>query len=202
LIPALIRNGIIKDKFAEASFLAGTHWLGFEWFIGVLMLVVTAYSSWRYFRNKADQYWKSVSIGGVIVFSLAMFILVPHVEDYTQHAAIEFWKSKRGVNCHLETLGYKSYAQYFYGETHPMTTEANKLFNDFIASKEEVRNNSIVTVEQLREWKREWLIHGNVDRPVYFICKNTYAADVADWWPHLKRIGEKNGFVFWERLSE
>lgn len=202
LIPALIRNGIIKDKFAEASFLAGTNWLGFEWFIGVLMLAVTAYSSWRYFRNKADQYWKSISIGGVLVFSLAMFILVPHVEDYTQNAAIEFWKSKRGVNCHLETLGYKSYAQYFYGETHPMSMEGDKLFNDFISNKEEVRNNSIVTVEQMREWKREWLVNGKVDRPVYFVCKNTYAADVADWWPHLNRIGEKNGFVFWERLPE
>jgi hypothetical protein len=200
LIPALIRNGIIQDKFAEASFLAGTHWIGFEWIIGVLMLAFTGYSSWRYLRNKADQYWKSISIGGVIVFSLAMLILVPHVEDYTQNAAIEFWKSKRGVNCHLETLGYKSYAQYFYGETQPMTLEGNKLFNDFISKKEEVQSNSIVTVEQMREWKREWLVNGKVDRPVYFVSKNTYADEVADWWPHLKRIGEKNGFVFWERL--
>jgi hypothetical protein len=54
----------------------------------------------------------------------------------------------------------------------------------------------------MREWKREWLVNGKVDRPVYFVCKNTYADDVADWWPHLKRIGEKNGFVFWERLPE
>jgi hypothetical protein len=202
LIPSMIRNGLVNDKFAEASFLAGTDWVGYEWFIGFLVLLVSVYSGWRYFKGKIVQSWNAIAFSGVITFSLAMMILVPHVEDYTQNAAIEFWKSKRGDDCYVETLGYKSYAQYFYSESNPMSADGAVLYNRYIASKDEVKNHSVVNVETTREWKREWLLLGSIDKPVYFISKNTYEKDVRDWWPHLIKTGEKNGFVFWMRMPD
>lgn len=202
LIPSLIRNGLIQDKFAEASFLAGTDWSGYEWFIGLMLVLFTSYAAWRYFKGRLNQSWTSIAGGGLITFSLAMMILVPHTEDYTQNAAIEFWKSKRGKDCYVETLGYKSYAQYFYAETGPMSASGAELYNSYISNKEEVKNRTVVNVEITREWKREWLVHGKIDKPVYFVSKNTYETDVRSWWPHLIKTGEKNGFVFWMRLPD
>ena len=101
---------------------------------------------------------------------------MPKVEGYTQNAAIEFYKSRQNEDCYVKTVGFKSYADLFYTAKKPTTN--------------------------LNSNREDWLIFGAIDNPVYFVMKNTHSEEFTIKFPHLKQIGEKNGFVFFKRILE
>lgn len=201
LVPWMISRGWIKDAFAEASFSAGASWFGWEWIIGVCMLSLTIFGMWKYRKQEFQKSIYTLTIGGIFVIALACFLIVPRVENYTQNAAIEFWKSKAGQKVYVETLGYKSYAHFFYAQTIS-DPSADVMFYDYLRTKEEVQKGTRIGAEQMRQWKHDWICQGEIDRPAYFICKNTWVENVYQYYPDLKKVGEKNGFVFWERLPK
>jgi hypothetical protein len=96
--------------------------------------------------------------------------VITKVEGYTQRAAIDFYKSMQSTDVYVETLGFKSYAHYFYT----------------LKQKEENSESS----------NKDWLINGDIDKDVYFVSKNDRAESYLNKYPNLKVIGEKNGFVF------
>lgn len=202
LVPWMANRGWIKDPFAEASFRAGGEWIGWEWMIGLALLVLTCYGVWKYIRNDVRKAVYALTIGGIFVIALASIIIVPRVEGYTQRAAIEFWESKAGEKCFVETIEYKSYAHFFYSQTQPLDSSATRLFNEWISQKDEVKKKTHISSEQLRTWKHDWILEGTIDRPAYFISKNTFESELVKYYPHLVKTGEKNGFVFWERKPE
>ena len=87
-----------------------------------------------------------------------------------QGAAIEFYTSLQNEDCYVETLGFKSYAHFFYKQTK----ESNTI------------NNA----------GNEWLLNGTLDKPAYFVCKINNAEEYLKSYPQLKEIYKKNGFVF------
>lgn len=195
LVPAMIERGWIADPFAAASVRGGSDWLGIEWLIGAMLIGFTLYSVWMYLRLNSRKAVYSLAIGGIVTVSAACIAIIPRVEGYTQRSAIEFWKSKANEKCFVETLGYKSYAHFFYANTQPPDESSRNLFNEFLKGKSAPGNDP----ELLRNYKRDWLLTGEIDRPAYFVCKNTYVDEVEKYWPHIRKIGEENGFVFWER---
>ena len=101
-------------------------------------------------------------------------LFTPRIEQYSQHAAIEFFESLQGKDVYIKTLGYKSYAQYFYTRIKPDLRKEAKDEN--------------------------WLLTGNVDKPTYFISKNTFEKEVMEkHGDKVEVIGRKNGFVFYKR---
>jgi 4-amino-4-deoxy-L-arabinose transferase-like glycosyltransferase len=114
----------------------------------------------------------------ILIFVIVAFVLedylyfvLPKVEGHTQRAAIDFFQSKKGKDVYIEPLGYKSYAQLFYFEKQPQKPR---------------------TVE--------WLLTSKeLDKPAYFVTR----LDRAEEWlkhPNLRKLGEKNGFIFFERI--
>ncbi len=200
-VPWMVHRGWINDPFAEASFKAGANWFGWEWIIGVMMFALTIYGMWSYRKQKIRKSIYSMTIGGAVVIALACFLIVPRVENYTQNAAIEFWKSKAGQHVYVETLGYKSYAHFFYAETKS-DHAADIMFYDYLRTKDEVLKGTRISAEQMRMWKHDWICQGEIDRPAYYISKNTFESEVVKYYPGMTKIGEKNGFVFWERLPK
>lgn len=196
-VPWMVGRGWVKDAFAEASFRAGSNWQGWEWLIGVVLIALTVYAAWQYRKEKVRKAVYMLTVGTALVITLACTIIVPRVEGYTQLAAIEFWQSKADQKVFVETLGYKSYAHFFYAKTQPLDASAQALFDEFLISKN--KKDVYVSPEDYRKLKQEWLINGKVDRPVFFVSKNTYEADVHQYWPEMLKVGEKNGFVFWQR---
>ena len=110
--------------------------------------------------------------GTTLFVWLALFFFIGRVEGYSQRAAIDFFEERQNEKCYVITHGYKSYAQLFYSQK-PMITEP-------------------------RAYDEEWLMKGDVDRPVYVVCKVTSADEVAAI-PTLREFYRKNGFVFFER---
>lgn len=200
LVPWMIQRQWIKDPFAEASFSVGANWQGWEWLIGVLLFALLCCAAWLYQKSRTEKSVYLIAIGTMVSVALACIVIVPKVEGYTQRAAIEFWQSKSTEKCFVQTLGYKSYAQFFYGNTQPLDASSAALFDDYLHQLEStgLKRDSLGP-EDLRYFKQEWLAHGTIDRPVYFVSKNTYVDEARQYYPDIEQTGEKNGFVFWIR---
>ncbi|MGB3527213.1 MAG: glycosyltransferase family 39 protein [Flavobacteriales bacterium] len=172
--PELLAPLLKNDAFAQGNLMAEVHWTGWEALVGVWMVVIL-YLGHRFF-SRAEYRSGIISLfGGTALFvTITLYYFINNIEGYSQRAAVEFFQQRQGENCYVITKNYKSYAQWFYSRT--------PLITDTLAHSE------------------EWLLYGEVDRPVYVVCKVTSAEEVATI-PTLKEIGRKNGFVFWKRQA-
>lgn len=163
----------IKDPFAVANLDAVVNWSYADSVVGFVLL--TALISGFIFikRGKESTGAMTFFIGTLITTNLALFIIAPKIEQISQQSAIEFFESLKGKDVYVTTLDYKSYAQYFYSDEQPW-------------------KNSKCT-------ENSWLIDGDIDKPAYFSCKITSAAEIEKDHPQLKELYRKNGFVFLER---
>ncbi|MDX2046167.1 MAG: glycosyltransferase family 39 protein [Chitinophagaceae bacterium] len=162
----------VKDKFAQANMEADVHWGGWESAAGLLLVLTIV---WGLLNLRKHNYYKTAAIffgGTAIVIFLASVIIVPKVERYSQGAAIDFFKERRGEDCYVHLLGYKSYAQLFY-------TQKPKPANP-------------------DSYSQEWLLNGNIDKPVYFVTKVDRYQNFQQY-TQLKELYRKNGFIFLKR---
>ncbi len=167
----IITKNYIKDAFAVANLQAEVYWSGWEFIIG-LILILGVTGSLLFFKNKQYQII-GVFISSLLFVNLSMTFIVPKIEQYSQNAAIEFYQKIATEDCYVHTWGYKSYAQYFYfNKPLPENTNAANL---------------------------DWLLTGNVDKPVYIVTKNIREAQFMEKYNNFTRLYEKNGFVFFVR---
>lgn len=167
----ILNSGFIHDSFVLGNLQADVHWSGFEFVPGLFLLAGVIFS----IVNKMSALLKTVII---LCCSLAftwvsMILIVPKAEEYSQNAAIEFYKSLQNKNVYLTTLDFKSYAHLFYSQKQPGSQDIGR--------------------------GDEWLLTGNIDKPAYFVCKISSCDEIASKYPQLHKLYEKNGFVFLER---
>ncbi|NJM15091.1 MAG: hypothetical protein HC896_06700 [Bacteroidales bacterium] len=164
----------IKDKFALANLQAEAGWGINQSLLAVVLFVgLTLYLIINRFNYQLAIFVLMLANGLYCFWTIKS--VVPRIEHHTQRAAIEFYKSKADEDCYLKTMGFKSYAHYFYGNIRP---EESNLAID------------ISLVEQ-----------GALDKPVYFICKKNKKERILLDFPFLQTIYEKNGFVFMQRAD-
>jgi len=164
---------LVKDPFAVGNMQAQVDWSYAEaayGIIGIVALIVTAFIISKQFR-KGILLLMGVQV--VLIF-VTMNVFVGKVERISQNAAIEYYSSFANQDVYVHPLGFKSYAYLFYSKLEKPTNPA------------------------YYDNKEEWLLNGEVDKPVYFICRNFQEKNWKDH-PNLERIGEKNGFVFYKR---
>ncbi|MCX6312480.1 MAG: glycosyltransferase family 39 protein [Bacteroidetes bacterium] len=197
----LIASGSIKDAFAIGNLQVNAHWNGFEWITGII-LAIGVLVAFFHLRKKNFNLAIPILFGSVIITTtLAAILFAPRVEEYSQHAAIEYWKSHNDSEFYRESLGYKSYAQYFYGNVQS-GIEENPLFLAFKkANKERLTDTTASDTQNEIHIQSEWMLTGIIDHPAYFVSKNSYENVVKESYPNLRKTGEKNGFVFWERVK-
>jgi 4-amino-4-deoxy-L-arabinose transferase-like glycosyltransferase len=197
----LTDSGYINDSFAVGNLNANGNWNGFEWITGVILLAGFI-AALYYFSKKNFKRGLPILYGSVIVTTtLAAVLFAPRVEEYSQNAAIEYWKSHNYSEYYREAIGYKSYAQYFYSNVQP-GIETNPYYLAF--KKENAKrltNPASTDSENEIHIRREWMLTGTIDRPAYFVSKNTFEDAVKQYYPNLRKTGAKNGFVFWERVK-
>jgi len=165
----IIASGIIKDPFAVENLKAEVHWSGWEFLVGAFFLSGVLFAVYLITRGNMK--------GIIILFActlittnLAVLVFAPRIEQYTQGAAIEFYRSKSDELCRVETIHFKSYAQYFYKRT----TSSTGYFQG-------------------------WDTSGKKGEPFYFVSKIQDAEKVKSINPSWEELYRKNGFVFWER---
>jgi len=165
----------IKDDFAIACLNTPVKWSGYEFLIGTIYLILIIISV---IILKRRQVFKGI----LILFSSTAFciffylvMVVPKIEGYSQAPAINFYKSVSAQDVYVTTTGFYSYAPFFYFQTKPGGNSE--------------RSN------------KEWLINGEIDKPVYIVAKST-AKEVFDKRADCRFIKQEGGFLFYLRSPD
>jgi len=146
------------------------NWRGYESFPPLFLGVVVVITAWQIRKGKV--------LNGVFMLLLFMSfflpvllrITVPNIEVYTQRSAIEFYEKHSEEDAYIQTIGFKSYAQYFYGKVKPHNSKASD---------------------------ESWLLSGAIDKPAYLVLKVDNLKDHVN--PEMKELYRKGGFVFFRR---
>ncbi|GAB4258919.1 MAG: phospholipid carrier-dependent glycosyltransferase [Vicingaceae bacterium] len=173
--PYLLKNNLIKDEFAMANLQASSNWMGWEWLIGLLflvMMITTYFAS----KKKSNIFFIILIISCLITFNLTVTLITPNIEPYSQGAAIEFYKSKANEKCYITPYGFKSYAYLFY------------------ANKQKPDNP--------KHTDQSWLLTGATDLPVYVVSKNIKKNEFLERYPNFNVMYEKNGYVFYKKITK
>ncbi len=161
-----------KDPFALANLDANVNWTGWEILPGIVMISVIVLFLIFMRKSKSIQAFRLLFIGNAVVVMLVLIFFFGRIEMYSQNAHVEFWKTIEGKEGYVETSGFKSYVHLFYSKRQPPT---NPNYIDM-----------------------NWLTHGEVDADVYIATK----IQKEEYWQEIqgfKKIGGKNGFVFFKR---
>ena len=162
----------IKDEFAVACLNSPVKWNGYEFLIGVVYLVLIIVII---FMIKHRQFFRGI----IILFYATAFCIffylitvVPKIEGYSQAPAINFYKSISGQDVYVTTVGFYSYAPYFYFRKMPGGN--------------------------IESSNKEWLLNGEIDKPVYIVAKSTSKV-LFDKHPDCRFIKQEGGFLFYYR---
>lgn len=165
----------IKDDFAVACLNTPVKWSGFEFLIGVVYLLSIIVSILLIKRRKTF-------IGIITLFYATAFCIffylkavVPKIEGFSQAPAINFYESISRQDVYVTTVGFYSYAPYFY-------------FRKMPGGNPESNN-------------KDWLLDGEIDKPVYIVAKSTSKKEM-DKHPDCRFIRQEGGFLFYSRLPK
>jgi 4-amino-4-deoxy-L-arabinose transferase-like glycosyltransferase len=192
----IIKADLIADPFAEENLKANVHWAGWEWLIGAAFIALLGAVTWMIMKRNYARAVILLFTGSLLMLNIAQAVIVPRVEKYSQGAAIAFFERLQQEDAYLETLGYKSYAYLYYHQKQP---QANKspLFTEWM--KQHNPGGKQVDPKTFKELYTNWLLKGKIDKPAYFIARNTQAQGIFSDHPQLKEMGRLNGFVFYVR---
>jgi len=159
-----VLHTFIKDDFAIACIDRSISWGGYEFLVGLFLGISLIVSLFYWSGTK-----QVVGIFGstVLFVFLLMVLVVPKIEKYSQGPAISYIESFKEKPVWITTIGYYSYAPFFY---------SNKMQRACRDSSEEA-----------------FFLHGAVDRDVYFVTKVTALQSIADQNPQLEIVGKKGG---------
>ncbi len=198
LKPFLMNSGLIADEFAVQNLQAQVHWTGLESLLALLFLL----SAWLIYRSVNRQKLQLLYAGVVLnllFIYLSIAVIIPKVEMYTQHAAIEFYKAHAGPDCYVETHGFKSYAYLFYSARrpgdyqNPYQVEYIEKQLDKMESEGHSRFTSFSTANLL------WMENGVIDRPAFIVVKTIQESELLNT-PGFKKLYSQNGFSFFVRM--
>lgn len=195
----LLASGLIKDEFTIGNLSAKANWMGLE----ILVPITFLSASVLFYRSVLHQNRKTslipIALSMFITFIwLTIILIIPRVEEYTQQAAINFYKEKSKEHCYIETQGFKSYAFLFY---------SNRLPSDY-----QNPHQILYIQNQLNEMEKEghsritsyglcnlfWMEHGKTDRVSYIVTKPSEKKEI-EKFPWITKLYEKNGYVFYKR---
>jgi len=187
----------LRDPFAAANLNQTILWPWYTYSAGAVMFIIIALSVYWLWKRELEKAFPTLFGGTLIALQLFLLLGVPRLEKYTQAPAIEFLENIQTDDAYVETLGYKSYAQYFYGRIQPVgDTLSLRIYSDTTRYRYEGQASRDIPNQQFKNW----LIHGKIDKPAYFISK-IQAREDFEAQENLEVIGEKGGFVFYKRIN-
>jgi 4-amino-4-deoxy-L-arabinose transferase-like glycosyltransferase len=174
--PEWIRPLLAKDPFALANLQAEVNWGTTLMLPGIIFLIIVI---WGYVLMRKDQLQKAIIVvllACVGSMQVLLTLFAPRIEQYSQRAAIDFYKSIRDEQAFIATVGYKSYAHYFYAEVG--------------------KENGVIAKNA------DWILGNQLNRPAYLVSKITEKDRMLQQYPLLTVLYEKNGFVFYKKQPQ
>ncbi|MCW5913060.1 MAG: glycosyltransferase family 39 protein [Chitinophagaceae bacterium] len=162
----------IRDEYARANLNIKVEWQGWESLTGIFYFLLIILSA-VFFAKKSN--WKAITTlfySTALCLFIYLITVVPKIEQYSQGPAIRFYQSLAGKDVYMWPVGFKSYAQYFYGQK---------------PTEPKYGNNQL-----------EYLLRGKIDRPAYFVVKINNK-EFTDQCNDCTLIKQEGGFLFYER---
>jgi len=187
---------LLEDPFAKANLQANVQWYWWDGLGGGVLLQGVLF----YLFSKKNQLKTSLLFLSVTVCCLyTSVMIVPKIEGISQRANIEFFEKRQREDCYVETVGYRSYAQYFYSKKQPYLS-AQKIKIDSVLAGGSKQPDTLTTKQKELNFS-QWVLYGNIDKPAYFSIK-IQNRQILDTMPALIKLYEKNGFAFYKRLPQ
>ncbi len=198
LKPYIINSGLIKDEFAVQNLQANVSWSGFESLIALIFLIASILVYRGVNRNTLKLVYYGLVLNLLFIYS-TICVIIPKVELYSQHAAIEFYQACSKHDCYVETDGFKSYAYLFYSNREPKDyhgPDQQRIINDMldIWEKQGMSRLSSFALANLY-----WMEHYPLDKPAFIVAKSKSEAEILAN-PELKKLYSKNGFTFFVKM--
>lgn len=107
----------MKDPFAVESLAAeiSTPWYLFA--AGAWIITVIGISHFWVRKSDPEKGYQFFFVSNAISVALVLYLFIGRAEMFSQNAHIEFLKEAAAKNIPVQTMGFKSYAQYFYGQS-------------------------------------------------------------------------------------
>ncbi len=118
---ALLARIFKDDAFALGNLEADVCWQWYHGVGGIFLLTGIAISLYEMHRKQMRKANDSLLLAGMLATSASINLLPANIEEYSQNAAIEFYKNKAHEHCTIETWQFKSYAHLFYANKRQMT---------------------------------------------------------------------------------
>ncbi len=187
---------LLEDPFARANLQADVQWYWWDGFGGCILLLGVLF----YLFSKQNKFKTILLFLSVTLCCLyTSVMIVPKIEGISQRANIEFFEKRQGEDCYVETVGYRSYAQYFYSKKQAYTS-AQKIKIDTVLMGGSSQPDTLTTKQKELNFS-QWVLYGNIDKPAYFSIK-IQNKQILDTLPDLNKLYEKNGFAFYKRLPK
>ena len=178
-------------------------WHGWEWMIPLIL--VAASIIWLIKINtNIIKYLASFSILIGLTFALLGHYIVPKIEMAIQGNAIKFYEDISDEKKYITTVGFKSYAHYFYSRIDELDS-SDQLYN----TKSEILNNyfSSSSLNDLNRNEKNkfngyvlnWLINGKIDRTAYFVTKKSRPIKQLEKSKNLKLVKQTANYQFYKR---
>ena len=153
--------------FTKAALQRDVHWSGYEWLIGLFLILGVTFSAIQILRR--DRRGMLILHLVILLYVFAsLIVFTERVENYSQRVAIKFYQSLKGQDVYVNTLGYTSYAHLFYFEKSPSQDD-----------------DSV-----------ERLMNDELKKDAYFVLKANKKEAYLTRYPELQVVLEKDGYVF------
>ncbi len=162
----------IDDAFAVASLNIDGTWGGWEWMLGTVFLGILIYVSLQLRRTVSAKPMIYLLLAVSLFIPALLKSVVPKIERYSQGPAIDWYIALSEKDVYVETAGFKSYAQYFYGKVKPFEGEG-KLY-DYIRT-------------------------GPIQKDAYLVTKVDNFKDHIT--PEFAEVERKGGFILFKRSA-
>jgi hypothetical protein len=175
----------IADNFVIGNLRANVSWSYVECLWGLLYLT-GIWVSVLWMKTSFRKGLIALCALQIVVIQATILHFTPKVEAFSQRAAIEYFKQFSGKDVYVQPLGYKSYANLYYTDKQPSL------------NPEYIHIRTDKSGRKTPEPNEHWLLHGETDKPTYFICKIMDSTKFGVM-PQLQLLGSSNGFVFYKR---
>lgn len=120
--PVLLNNReavvpLIKDPFAVENLNADISTPWYLFLAGAWILLVMGIGHVWVRRPQPEGGYRFFLLGNAVSVALVLYLFIGRAEMISQNAHIEFLEKARGESIPVQTMGFKSYAQYFYARS-------------------------------------------------------------------------------------
>ena len=196
----------IKDPYIQEIMKTPLDWNGFEYLIPLLILT----GSILFIALSSKRLIQSIILYLVFLgmfFSFSSKLILPKIDFLLQGHLIQFYDSISLDKKYISTVGFKSYAHYFYAQTDQLTKtdhlKTKKI--EILDTHFDVDSFHDLTKSQKNKYSSyvvNWMIDGNIDRPCYLVTKSNRKVNQLEQNKNLDIVYNKLGYKIFKRKIE